>query len=101
MRSLKELLVFVVVVELYSSSKFGGARFAGVHDGFRLLLLQPGTCMQYILVARNTTLILSLSRYGYYDQYGQLKIVNYMADPISGYHTDIDPLDPNNVAHVG
>lgn len=40
-------------------------------------------------------------RYGYYDQYGQLKIVNYMADPISGYHTDIDPLDPNNVAHVG
>lgn len=41
--------------------------------------------------------IFSLSRYGYYDQYGQLKIVNYMADPVSGYSTDIDPIDPNNV----
>ena len=30
-------------------------------------------------------------RYGYYDHTGQLRIVNYTADPISGYHTDVDP----------
>ena len=31
-------------------------------------------------------------RYGYYDQFGQLRIVNYSADPITGYHTDVDPV---------
>lgn len=31
-------------------------------------------------------------RYGYYDHTGQLRIVNYTADPILGYHTDVDPV---------
>ena len=30
-------------------------------------------------------------RYGYYDQ-GRLRIVNYAADPRTGYTTDIDPV---------
>ena len=29
-------------------------------------------------------------RYGYYDQEGQLRIVNYSADPHTGYHVDIE-----------
>jgi len=35
-------------------------------------------------------------RYGYYDQHGQLRIVNYSADPITGYHTDVDPVPVQN-----
>jgi hypothetical protein len=31
---------------------------------------------------------LNCSRYGYYDQSGKLQIVNYSADPQSGFHAD-------------
>ena len=27
-------------------------------------------------------------RYGYYDQYGKLNIVNYTADPYKGFHAE-------------
>ena len=33
-------------------------------------------------------------RYGYYDQTGDLKIVNYSADPRTGYHVDIEAAPP-------
>jgi len=33
-------------------------------------------------------------RYGYYDQEGQLRIVNYSADPVTGYHVDIEGAPP-------
>ena len=35
-----------------------------------------------------------MTRYGYYDQTGDLKIVNYSADPHTGYHVDIEPAPP-------
>ena len=39
-------------------------------------------------------------RYGYYDQYGKLNIVNYTADPHHGFHAEGEPLVGWSALHI-